>query len=104
MLPHGPEYGRTDDYPATAARHPAAIPARTYKGCLVATYSMTRYTTKKINAAPRSVETTRISTCAAAIIVVTTTFLNSVDLYRLAATKKTKKYLYKFRRLNVYSE
>ena len=44
-----------------------------------------------MSAAPRSVDNTRISTCAAASAVVTTTFLNSVDFIRLDATKNTNR-------------
>ena len=50
---------------------------------------MTRYTTNRINAAPRSVLMTSKSTCDAAMIVVSTTSLNLVDFCKRAATKNT---------------
>ena len=77
-------------YATTAARVPPARPASAYRAFFVATYNMTIYATKKTTALPRSFDTTRISTWAAATTVVITTLLKPVSSLNIPATKNTK--------------
>ena len=68
----------------------ANSPISVRNGLRVATKSMIRYVTKKIRADPRSVEMTRIRTCAAARTVAITTLRKLCSVLRRPAIAKTK--------------
>lgn len=74
----------------TAATLPPVVPARRYNGFLVATNTISTYTTKKMSALPKSLEITRITTWIPATTAVVNTSKNVADSCKALATKKTK--------------